>query len=171
MQVQHFLMADVAPRRRKVALGLVGTGPLGESYLEAVRRQAKHVVIRGVYDAVIARAEQTAREWHAVVAPSLTSLFERSEIDAILLLETAWYGLFPLELACRFRKPVLWTGDWGDDVERLEQIHGSARDLGVTLMAAMPRRHTPATNRLRELMATKFGRPSAVHVETCQGAA
>ncbi len=162
-------MTAVSPRRRKVALGLVGTGPLWEqSYCEAVRRYSKYVAIRGVYDAVQARAEQTARDWQAVVAPSLTSLFERPEIDAVLLMDTAWYGLFPLELACRYRKPALWVGNWGRDLDRLERIYDSARESGVTLMAALPRRHTPATNRLRELMATKFGRPRAVQIESWQ---
>lgn len=167
MQAQHFLMNDVSPRRRKVALGLVGTGPLWDQYYqEAVRRKSKHVVIRGVFDAVQARAEQTARDWQAVVAPSLTSLFERPEIDAVLLLDTAWHGLFPLELACRFRKPTLCTGQWGGDVACMERIHASACDAGITLMSAFPRRHTPATNRLRELMVTKLGPPVAVCVET-----
>ncbi len=156
-------MAGATTRRKLVPLGIVGTGPLWDShYREALRRLAQRVTIRGVYDAVPARAEQTAREWHAMVAPSLTSLFERPDLEGILILDSAWLGLFPLELACRFTKPTLVSGRWEGDLARHEQLYLSARDAGATVITAFPRRHTPASNRLRELIATKLGSPLAV---------
>jgi predicted dehydrogenase len=161
-------MANATPRRKQVALGLVGAGPFwDESYREAVNRQAQHVVIRSVYDVVAARADQLARERHALLAPSLTSLFERPDVDAVLVLETAWHGWYALDLAVRYRKPTLIVGPWRDEPKWLEQVYLSARDAGVLLMAALPRRHSPATNRLRELIATRLGSPKSIFAEVC----
>lgn len=156
-------MASASPRRKPVTLGVVGSAALWEdSYREVIRRQAKPVVLRGVYHPVPALADQAARDWQGWVAPSLTNLFERPEIDGVLVFDTAWQGWYALELAVRFRKPTLITGPWGDDIARLERIHLAAREAGVLLMAAFPRRHCPATNRLRELMATKLGPPKSL---------
>lgn len=158
-------MTDAPIRRKKVSLGLVGSGPLWEqAYRDAVRRHLHHIAIRGVYDAVPARAEQTAREWQAGVAPSLTSLFERPDIDAVVILDAAWYGVFPLELACRFAKPTLLARPCDGALSKIEQIQLAARDAGVTIMAAFPRRHTPAMNRLRELIVTRLGAPTSVRL-------
>lgn len=155
-------MADAIPRRKQVTLGIVGTGPLWDGYQEVIRRRAQHMVVRGVYDAVPVKAEQMARECQAVAAPSLTALFERSDLDAVLVLDAAWQGWFALELAARVHKPTLAVGPWVGELSHLEQVHLAARDAGVLLMAALPRRHAPSTNRLRELLATKLGRPVSI---------
>jgi len=161
-------MVTASPRRKQVSLGLVGTSAVWDAdYRAAIRMLARYVTVRGVYDTVPARADQTAREWQAVVAPSLMSLYERTEIDAVILLENAWHGWFALNLACRFHKPTLITGPFRGTLADLDHWNLSARDAGVLLMAACPRRHTPATNRLRELMATRLGAPRAIHVDLC----
>lgn len=158
-------MPPESSRRKSIALGVVGfASAWEESYREVIRRQAKPVTLRGIYHTVPALADQTARDWQSWIAPSLTSLFERPEIDAVLVLDTAWHGLYALELAIRWRKPVLITGPWREEISRLEQIHLAAREAGVLLMAAFPRRHSPATNRLRELMATQLGPAKSITV-------
>jgi predicted dehydrogenase len=136
-----------------------------ESCREAVQQAANRLVVRAVYDVVPAKAEQVAKERAAAIAPSLTNLFERSDVDAVIVLETAWQDWYALDLACRFHKPTLLFGPWKNDVPRLEQAHRSARDAGVLLMAAFPRRHAPSTIRLRELLATKLGPPRSIAVK------
>lgn len=160
-------MSLATPRRKSIALGLVGCVPIWEdAYREVVRRQAKPVSLSGIYHPVPARAEQAARDWECWAAPSLTRLFERRGIDAVALLDAGWLNWYALELAVRFRKPVLMTGPWLEDLSALEPIHLAAREAGVLIMAAFPRRHSPATNRLRELMATKLGPAAKVTVFT-----
>jgi hypothetical protein len=164
-------MADVAPRRKKVSLGLVGTGPLWErGYRDAVRRNLHHIAVRGVYDAVPARGDQTAREWQALAAPSLTALFERPDIDAVVILDAAWFGAFPLQLACRFGKPTLLARPCDGKLSQLEQVQRAAQEAGVMIMAAFPRRHTPAMNRLRELIVTRLGSPTSIRLEVAEEA-
>jgi hypothetical protein len=58
------------------------------------------------------------------------------------------------------------SGRWEGDLARQEQLFLTARDAGMTVMTAFPLRHTPATNRLRELLATKLGSPLSVKLET-----
>ena len=158
-------MAPAPTRRKLVSLGLVGTGALwDQAYREAVQRCQHRVAVRWMYDAVPAKAEQAARECQAVVAPSLTSLFERPDVDAVLILDAAWYGVYPLELACRFGKPALLTGRWDSTASQLERLSTAAREAGVMIMTAFPRRHTPAMNRLRELIVTKLGPPQFVRL-------
>jgi predicted dehydrogenase len=140
-------------------------------YLPAIRALSRNVIVRGVYDAVPARAELTAREWQTVASPSLTSLYERPDIDAVLLLDNAWHGWFALDLACRYKKPTLITGPWRGELEALEHWQEAAREAGVLLMAACPRRHAPSTNRLRELLATKLGAARSIAAEVSWPAA
>lgn len=159
-------MVDAPPRRKQIALGLVGLGSAWDAhYLPAVRSLSRNVVVRGVFDAVPARAELAAREWQSLAAPSLTHLYERADIDAVILLDNAWHGWFALDLACRYKKPTLITGPWRGELEALEHCHLAARDAGVLLMAACPRRHAPSTNRLRELLATKLGAPQSIEAD------
>jgi predicted dehydrogenase len=158
-------MPFVSSRRKVVSLGLVGTGTLwDQAYRPAIERCQHRVAVRWIYDAVPAKAEQAARECEAAVAPSLTSLFERPDVDAVLILDAAWYGIFPLQLACRFGKPTLLTGRWDSTAAQLEQVASAAREAGVMIMTAFPRRHTPAMNRLRELIVTKLGPPKHLHL-------
>lgn len=160
-------MSLASPRRKSIALGLVGSAPAWEdAYREVIRRQARPFVLSRIYDTVPARAEQAAKDWQCSVSSSLTGLFERSGIDAVAVLDTGWQDWYALELAVRHRKPVLVTGPWAGDLSVLEPVHLAAREAGVLIMAAFPRRHSPATNRLRELMATKLGPATTVFVET-----
>ena len=62
--------------------------------------------LRAVYGSVAALADQVAREFQAEREDSFRRLIQRSDIDAILMLESDWYGLLPIEAACEFGKAV-----------------------------------------------------------------
>jgi predicted dehydrogenase len=159
-------MESAPSRRKRVALGLVGAGPWWEeAYRPAFSQQAQHLHVRSVYDAVPAKAEQIAKERAATTASSLISLFERPDIDAVVVLDSFWYGWTVLDFACQFLKPTLVVGPWGTQLAQLETVHASAREAGVLLMAAFPRRYAPSTTRLRELMATRLGRAESISAE------
>jgi hypothetical protein len=141
-----------------VAVGLVGAGPLWERrYRDAVRQLGDRLTIRAVYDAVSARAQTVATEVGAETASGLRALFERSDLQAFLILDPAWYDLFPAELACLNRKPAFLAGSLGGNRTALETLHTQAEVQETWLMAEFSRRYSPATNRLRELMATTLG--------------
>jgi len=141
-----------------VALGLIGVGVVWERrYRPVLDRLRNRLCIRAVYDPVPARAQLAATELHADVANGLFQLFERSDIQGVLVLDAAWQGLVPAVLACENRKPAFLAGSLGEDLESIQNLHQKSQETNVLLMTEFSRRHTPATNRLRELTATRLG--------------
>lgn len=133
-------------------------------YRAAFERLQHRFMVPVVYDAVLAKAQLAAAELRAEAAVGLRQLFERTDLDAVLVLDPAWYDLYPAELACRLRKPVFLAGSLGHDRAALEALHQSAVESETLLMTEFSRRYTPATNRLRELIATRLGEARAVTV-------
>uniref|UniRef100_A0A7C2K049 Gfo/Idh/MocA family oxidoreductase n=1 Tax=Schlesneria paludicola TaxID=360056 RepID=A0A7C2K049_9PLAN len=160
------LLMQPRSRRKTIAIGLVGAGPIWERrYRHAVRSLADRLDIRAVYDAVLGRAQTLAAELDAEAVHGMRQLFERTDLKGILVLDPAWYDLFPAELACRYHKPAFLAGALGNDLAALETLHQSAVAHGTLLMTEFSLRHTPATSRLQELMATHLGRAQRIAIE------
>jgi predicted dehydrogenase len=153
-------------RRKTIAMGLVGVGPIWDRrYRDAVRSLADRMQIRAVYDAVLSRAQAVAAELEAEPVQGMRQLFERVDLKGILVLDPAWCDLFPAELACQYQKPAFLAGALGEDLAALESLHHSAVGQGTLLMTEFSLRHTPATSRLQELIATRLGRAQRVAIE------
>src|SRR5262245_13755228 len=86
-------------------VGVIGLGRRWRRYRAALLRFHELFSIEAVCDQVRQRAEREARRLGAAAAGP-AELFERTDIDAVLLLHEQWFGLWPLELACIARKPV-----------------------------------------------------------------
>jgi predicted dehydrogenase len=152
--------------RGKIAIGLVGAGPVWDQrYREVVSRLSDRIAVRAVVDSVLSRAQHVAAELNAEAVGGLTALFERPEIQGILVLDPAWFGVFPLRLGCRFHKPVFLAESPRFGLTLLQELEQQSRDSGATIMVEFARRHEPATNRLRELMATRLGSARRIEVE------
>lgn len=152
--------------RGKIAIGLVGAGPVWDQrYREVVSRLSDRIAVRAVVDSVLSRAQHAAAELNAEAVGGLTALFERPEIQGILVLDPAWFGVFPLRLGCRFHKPVFLAESPRCGLSLLQELEQQSRDSGATIMVEFARRHEPATNRLRELMATRLGSARRIEVE------
>lgn len=140
-------------------------------YRPVLGRLADRLAIRAVYDPVPARAQLAAQELQADVAAGLYQLFERADLQGVLILDPDWLGLVPARIACECRKPAFLAGSLGDDLSTLRELHTRSQQAGLFLMIEFSRRHTPATNRLRELMVTRLGstRRVTVHVTLPDG--
>lgn len=163
------LRAKSGHRRRihrgQIAVGVIGVGPMWERrYRSAVNSLSDRFSVRVVYDAVLAKAQVAAAEVGAEVAAGLRQVFERTDLHAVLVLDTAWYDLFPAELACLCRKPTFLAGSLGGDLPALAALHQLAVEHETLLMTEFSRRYTPATTRLRELIATQLGEARQVNV-------
>lgn len=155
--------------RGRIPVGLIGVGPLWEHrYRPAVERLQSRIVITAVFDAVQARAQQVATELNADVAPGLRALYERPDLQAVLVLDPAWYGLHPAELACEYHKPAFLAGSLGTDLVALQSLHQRSQECETLLMTEFSRRYSPATTRLRELMATKLGQAVRVQIQAAR---
>lgn len=148
-----------------VNLGLVGLGPFWESrFRPALLKLAARLQVVAVYDNVASRAEQAAKEMNARVAGGVAALADRADIQAVLLLDAGWQDSAVLRLLCDRRKPLLVAAPVHAPPSELQQCHALAVSHGVTIMPAFPRRCTPASHRLQELMATQLGRPLRVEI-------
>jgi len=143
-----------------INLGLIGLGPFWESrFRPALMKLSSKLHVVAVYDNVVSRAEQAAREMNARVIGGVAALADRANVHALLLLDTGWQGSAILHLLSDRRKPILLAARTEGTLSELQQWHDRALSSGVTIMPAFPRRCTPASNRLQELMATQLGRP------------
>lgn len=149
-----------------VNVGIVGLGPDWESrYLPVLRKLRRRIVVRAIYDSICGKAHQSAAEFSADVAESLSQLAHRPDIRAVLLLDPAWHGHCALELLQPSRKPIFIGSHLTLDAEDCKRWHRMAADEGQTLMPALGLRYTPASMRLQELMATRLGRACEIHID------
>jgi predicted dehydrogenase len=147
-------------------VGLIGLGPEWEvRYRPALINLRHRMRVRVIQSAVGGLAEQMAAEWRCDPGQGLRAAMERSDVRALLILDTAWYGAVPAEFACQAGKPAFLAGRLGPWVSRAESLLPLAQQTDTPLMPDFGHRYTPATSRLKELVATRLGRPDEVIVE------
>ncbi len=144
----------------KLRVGIVGLGANWEQrYRPALKALSDRFQVRAVCAEVAAKAEQVARQFDAEPVHGFRVLAARPDIDAVLLLSSAWYGPLPIFAACDFAKAVYCTAAVAVDGERAEEIKRRIEESGIAFTAEFPRRQSPATLRLKELIATRLGPP------------
>jgi predicted dehydrogenase len=115
--------------------------------------------VRAVCDQVAHRAHQAALEFGAAALDSFRMLALREDVDAVLILAPQWHGPLPILAACDAGKAVYCAAGLDLTLEEAEQVKQRVEEAGVAFMAEFPRRHAPATLRLKELIATRLGQP------------
>lgn len=144
----------------KLRVGVVGLGDAWESrYRLALRSLADRFEVSAVCAEVAQRAEQVAREFEAIPVDGYRALAARSDVDAVLMLSSQLYGSLPILAACDAGKAIFCGAALDLDPQRAREIKQRVEASGVAFMAEFPRRHAPATHRLKELIATRLGEP------------
>lgn len=128
----------------------------------ALRSLADRFEVRAVYDQVAHRAQAAAAEWDAAAVDSFRQLAAREDVDAVLVLDRQWFGVLPALAAWDLGKAVYLGGDLNWTPEDAARICQRTNRSAAMVMAELPRRHAPATVRLKELMATRLGPPQLV---------
>jgi predicted dehydrogenase len=151
------------PQRLRV--GIIGLGPTWERYHLPLRRLRDLFDVRCVYDQRPHRGEAAARDLGCGVAGGPMDLLERPEVEALLLLDRQWFGLWPLGQACRLGKPVycapsLVHDDAHADGLRVKVAAGNA----LVLMALSPAA-TLARLRAHDLLNRRLGPARLVRCE------
>jgi predicted dehydrogenase len=108
------------------------------------------------------RAELEAGQIGCAAAEGLTALIERPDVDVVYILTPQWFGLYPIRLACAYKKPIYCALPLASDREELEVLTTLVAASGVPFMPEFARRFYPATLRLRELLATALGAPRLI---------
>ena len=144
----------------KLRVGIVGLGSNWESrHLPALRTLADRFEVRGICEQVAHRAERAATELGAVSVDGFRALAARDDVDAILYLADQWYGPTPILAACEHGKAVYSAISFPCDAAEARLLRSRVEDSGIAFMAELPRRHAPATVRIKELIATRLGPP------------
>jgi predicted dehydrogenase len=115
--------------------------------------------VKAVYSSVATLAQQMAREFNANAEDSFRSLIQRQDVDAVFMLESDWYGLSPIQAACEFGKAVYCGSGVQIEPDSAVKLRQQVEAAGIAFMMELPRRFAPATLRLKELMATRLGKP------------
>lgn len=139
-------------------VGVIGLGPSWRRrYRRAVLALKDQLRVAAVCDPIRHRAVQEARRLGCAVAAGPTDLMERPSIDAVLLLEPLWFGLWPLELACRQGKPVFCGPALETDDVHADAVVRQVRQSGLSVQMANALLTAAVTERLRELLRTELG--------------
>ena len=142
----------------KLRVGLIGLGKAWElRHRPALRALADKFEVRAVCDEVTMRADRVAQEFDADPVDGFRSLAARSDIDAILMLSPQWYGPLPILAACDQGKAIYCAVAMDMEPKEAREIKQRVQQAGVAFMAEFPRRQSPATLRLKELIATQLG--------------
>ena len=144
----------------KLRIGVIGQGRDWQlRYLPALRSMRDRFQVVGIYHSVPVLAETVAREFEAKAFSSFRAIMESPSLDAVLVLEEDWYKAMPLFAACDYGKAVFCGSDLTLDHDSVLLIQNQVQSSGVAFMTEFPRRFAPATLRLKELIATRLGRP------------
>ena len=147
-------------------IGLIGLGPDWETlYAPALARLSRRLKVAAVYDSVHSRAVHAADQLRAWPVTGIRSMLTRSDIKAVLVLESGWQGLAPIELAVEHELPAFLASPFEAEGEQLERVSRAAAGAGVLLMPCLPLRSTPASARLRELTATQIGAATRIDIQ------
>jgi predicted dehydrogenase len=144
----------------KLRVGIVGLGSHWESrHLPALRALADRFEVRAICEQVAHLAKRAAAQFDAAPVDGFRALAARDDIDAILYLADQWYGATPILAACDHGKAVYSAISLPLAPDEADLLRRRVDESGIAFMAELPRRHAPATVRLKELVATALGRP------------
>lgn len=151
--------------RAKVSVALVGVGTTWElHYRDAIQRLSSKLTVRAICDSVQMRAAVVADDFEAMPISCPWHLTQRNDLHAWLILDPGWFSTYPASLAVKYGRPALLANTFSAPVSKLLPLFHEAMECGEPLMPEFPQRFTPATTRLRELVATKFGPARKIEV-------
>jgi predicted dehydrogenase len=138
-------------------IGIIGLGRRWrQRYRPALAALRDRFRVRAVCDHLHERAVCEAKQLGCAAAGP-TELFDRSDVDAVLLLGGQWYGLWPLELACRLGKPVLCAASLAGDDAHADALVEQVRQARTAIMMALAPRFAPAERALRRVLDKELG--------------
>lgn len=144
----------------KLRVGLIGLGDSWQlTHRPALKALSDKFEVCAICCEVADRSKSTADEFGAVAIDGFRAMIEREDIDAVLVLAPDWVGPLPIIAACEAGKAVYTAAALDISPNQAEEIRSRVDKSGVAFMAEFPRRHAPATIRLKELMATRLGPP------------
>ena len=144
----------------KIRIGLIGLGDQWQArHRPALLALTDRFQVTAICCEVAERSKSVADEFGAVAVDGFRAMIERNDIDAIMALAPDWVGPLPLLAASEAGKAVYSSTALDIAPGQAAEIRSRIDGSGVAFMAEFPRRYSPATIRLKELIATRIGQP------------
>jgi predicted dehydrogenase len=144
----------------KLRVGLIGLGDQWQSrHRPALLALSDRFEVRAICCEIAHLSKQVARDFGASPMDGFRAMIERDDIDAVLALAPDWVGPLPLVAACEAGKAVFSVAALDISPDQIDEIRTRIENSGVAFVAELPRRYSPATIRLKELIATRLGPP------------
>ncbi|MEZ6093029.1 MAG: Gfo/Idh/MocA family oxidoreductase [Pirellulaceae bacterium] len=144
----------------RLRVGLIGLGEHWQTrHRPALLAMSDRFEVKAICCEIAKRSEDAAREFNAIAMDGFRAMMERDDIDAVLALSPDWVGPLPMIAACEAGKAVFSAAALDIIPEQIDTVRQRIDQSGVAFMAELPRRFAPATIRLKELMATRLGKP------------
>ncbi len=141
----------------RLRVGVMGLGRRWRRYRPILARLREHVEVRAVCDQIARRAEAEARQLRCSAAAGPVELLQRGDVEAVLLLDRQWFGLFALERACQTNKPVYCALSPDGDDAHADALHQQIQSSELPVLMALCPVLAPATMYLRELLTHRLG--------------
>jgi predicted dehydrogenase len=151
---------------KRLAVGVIGLGRRWERYRQALAEADSPLSVRAVCDSSARRAGRVARLFGCETADGVADLLEHPDLEALLLLDPQWHGLWALERAATVGKPVFCAAPLTCDDSRADDLGRRLRQKSHPVAAALPDEFFPATARLRVLLDKHLG---AARLVSCLG--
>jgi predicted dehydrogenase len=141
-------------------VGVIGLGRRWrQRYRHALQAMADRFQVVAVYDQLAVEAHAEARRLSCAASAGQTELVERPDVDVVLVLDPQWYGLWPLEAACRVGKPVFCCDLLAADDAHADRVAQLVQEAALPVMVAQTATCAPAQARVRQLLASGMGAP------------
>jgi predicted dehydrogenase len=145
----------VMPLRLRV--GIIGLGRTWQCYRPVLHGLREAFDVRCVFDQRPQRAEKVARHLGCSLAAGAVDLLERPEVEALLLLDAPWFGLWPVAQACRLDKPVFCASSLLQDDAHADGLQQTVAATTTPVLMGMSLTASPALARLRDLVKRRLG--------------
>ncbi len=163
---RHYGMTPRATKRdQTIPLGIVGSGPVWEARYRAAVLALTRGRVAAVFSPQPCDGEVLARETGGQLFHSLRRLISHPGVKALLILESGWSRHWAIELATAKQMPVFVASPVDEALPHVADSLAEQEAEGAVIVPGALLRATPATLRLRELVATKLGRIQHMSVD------
>jgi predicted dehydrogenase len=140
----------------RLRVGVIGLGRRWQRYRRAATAPDTAVDVRAVFDPIPQRTTREARRLHCEAADGAEELTGRPDVDALLLCDRPWHGLWSLERAAHAGKPLCCLAPVADG-DSVDALRTSVQKRSLPAMTALTAGFQPAAVRLKGLLDKHLG--------------
>lgn len=134
-----------------------------ELFAPALANLAQRVQVMAVYDALAETSRREAERLGASPTNGAIALARRTNVDALLVLNTGWQEHHLLTTIAQCGKPLFLRAPLPDS-NTVVELQTAVEESRILCVPSLPHRFCPATTRVMELIATQLAEPLRLDV-------